>query len=170
MIMDIASRALSFWSYQSNQETAYQQYLSRTLSHKYTSAQNQMETVRRDAHHEISSLSEKYAQMHESQSGLVQKNRDLGQLLNDRNKQCAKLKSLYDKLKQKAMLVPLQNAAEHRADHDLWQRQASDIPPSGSEFTFAATTPTHGRRPLATLSHNTTSITPVQITKQRYMR
>jgi hypothetical protein len=64
-MLEILSRAMNFWCYQSNQETlissifftdgrAYQEYLVKSLQEKYSASNNQLEAIIRDSNAEIS--------------------------------------------------------------------------------------------------------------------
>jgi hypothetical protein len=64
-MVEILSRAMNFWCYQSNQEMfrslpsfsdgrAYQEYLVKSLQEKYSASNNQLEAIIRDSNAEIS--------------------------------------------------------------------------------------------------------------------
>jgi hypothetical protein len=64
-MLEILSRAMNFWCYQSNQEMssspasftdgrAYQEYLVKSLQEKYSASNSQLEAIIRDSNAEIS--------------------------------------------------------------------------------------------------------------------
>ena len=64
-MLEIFSRAMNFWSYQTNQEmsqsiasftngSAYQEYLIKSLQEKYNASNSQLESIIRDSNAEIS--------------------------------------------------------------------------------------------------------------------
>ncbi|KAG1753786.1 uncharacterized protein EDB91DRAFT_1044024 [Suillus paluster] len=59
LIMEICSRALSFWQYQVHQENSFQQAVIRNLNDKQAQSQKQLDNVIREANGEISLLSNK---------------------------------------------------------------------------------------------------------------
>ncbi|KAG2339874.1 hypothetical protein BDR05DRAFT_938474 [Suillus weaverae] len=61
LIMEICSRALSFWQYQVHQENSFQQAVIRNLNDKQAQLQKQLDNVIREANGEINLLSNKVA-------------------------------------------------------------------------------------------------------------
>src|SRR5579859_6153778 len=53
LIVEICSRALSFWTYQTTQESCFQEMLYKNLEEKYTQLEKQVQGVMRDAQSEI---------------------------------------------------------------------------------------------------------------------
>ena len=58
-IMECASKALAFWSYQATQEIIYQDQLARSLTEKYTSLNQQMDQLINGANTQIKVLQDK---------------------------------------------------------------------------------------------------------------
>jgi hypothetical protein len=50
------------------------------------------------------------------------RNHELADLLHEKTKHCGKVQSLYDKLKRKMMITPLQNAANQPLDQTLMHK------------------------------------------------
>ncbi|KAH9845015.1 chiasma assembly [Teratosphaeria destructans] len=136
IIMECASRGLSFYSYQTTQEIVYQEYLAKSLTDKYSSLSSQMDKVVHDANAEILSLRDKMsgklhrifpldhqgqrqAAMHLEQKELEQKNHDLGEAYRDKSKQQQQLQRLYTSMKQQQLAAGIELAAEHNAEHVL---------------------------------------------------
>jgi hypothetical protein len=59
VIMECASRGLSFYSYQSAQEIIYQEHLAKSLTEKYTTLSQQMDQLILDANTQIKALQDK---------------------------------------------------------------------------------------------------------------
>ena len=53
LIIEICSRALSFWTYQTTQEAYFQEMLYKNLEEKYTQLETQVQGIVRDAQSEI---------------------------------------------------------------------------------------------------------------------
>ncbi|KAI2619239.1 hypothetical protein GGR54DRAFT_630786 [Hypoxylon sp. NC1633] len=120
VIMECASRALSFWAYQATQEVVYQEYLGKTLTEKYSNLSVHLDKVINDANLEITSLQNKLTRM---------KNDELTQAYKEKNRKLLQTQELYDKLKRKAMLGQIQDAAEDAIDSTL-----HGPPVTGSQF------------------------------------
>ncbi|GLB33523.1 putative chiasma assembly protein [Lyophyllum shimeji] len=111
-ILEICSRAISFWQYQIFQENAFQQAVMRSLNDKNAQLQKQLENVVREANGEISLLNNKIAELERDLELERRKVRELQDSSRDREKEYQKLKLLHDKLKRKALLAP------HPSGHD----------------------------------------------------
>ncbi|PMD30578.1 hypothetical protein L207DRAFT_473535 [Hyaloscypha variabilis F] len=119
IIMECAGRALSFWAYQSTQEITYHEYLAKNLTDKYASLNTQMDKIIHDANGEISNLRNKMSSMQFDQDGLRRKNEELVQAIREKSRKQLQTQELYDKLKRRAMLGEVQNAALDAVDHNI---------------------------------------------------
>ena len=59
IIMECASRGLSFYSYQASQEIVYQEHLAKSLTEKYGTLNQQMDQLIHEANSQIQALQEK---------------------------------------------------------------------------------------------------------------
>ncbi|KAK7926974.1 hypothetical protein PG985_003972 [Apiospora marii] len=114
VIMECAGRALSFWAYQTTQEVSYQAYLGKALADKYSGLTVHLDQVINDANAQITSLhtSLKSKICRDNLKSLREKNTELAQAYKDKNRKLLQVQELYDKLKRKAMLDQIQDAAE----------------------------------------------------------
>ncbi|KAI5861664.1 hypothetical protein GGS23DRAFT_606208 [Durotheca rogersii] len=125
IIIECASRALSFWAYQATQEVVYQEYLGKTLTDKYSNLSVHLDKVINDANLEITNLHNKLtrksspALLKPHQDSLRRKNEELTQAYKEKNRKLLQTQELYDKLKRKAMLGQMQDAAEDAVDSTL---------------------------------------------------
>ncbi|KAI1635626.1 hypothetical protein F4809DRAFT_613379 [Biscogniauxia mediterranea] len=119
IIIECASRALSFWAYQTTQEIIYQEYLVKSFTDKYSNLNLQLDRVINDANAEITSLHTKLGNMKVDQDTLQKKNEELSRAYNEKNRKLLQTQELYDKLKRKAMLGQIQDAAEDAVDSTL---------------------------------------------------
>ncbi|KXJ95219.1 hypothetical protein Micbo1qcDRAFT_98468, partial [Microdochium bolleyi] len=103
-IVEIASRGLSFWAYQTTQEVVYQEHLGHKLSEKYADLNHHLNQVASEANSEIAKLQNQVASMTMSQEALLKKINDLTHRSKEKNRSFQQLQELYDKLKQKAMM------------------------------------------------------------------
>ncbi|RYP89263.1 hypothetical protein DL770_004482 [Monosporascus sp. CRB-9-2] len=105
IVVECASRALSFWAYQTTQEIVYQEWLGKALTEKYSNLSVHLDKVINEANSEITSLQNKLASTSRHE--------------------------LYDKLKRKAMLGQMQGAAEDAVDSTLQAASAGAAGASG---------------------------------------
>lgn len=102
-ILEICSRAISFWQYQIQQESAFQQAVLRNVGDKNAQLQKQLENVVREATGEIGLLNSKIAELERDLEIERRKNRELQDAARDRDKEYQKLKVAHDKFKRKAL-------------------------------------------------------------------
>ncbi|KAI1466937.1 uncharacterized protein F4812DRAFT_451790 [Daldinia caldariorum] len=119
VIIECASRALSFWAYQATQEVFYHEKLGATLTEKYSNLNVHLDKVINDANLEISRLEGKLSGMAMEHESLRRKNDELAQGYKEKNRKLLQIQELYDKLKQRAMLGQMQDAAEDAVDSAL---------------------------------------------------
>ncbi|KAK0190766.1 hypothetical protein F5146DRAFT_1137592 [Armillaria mellea] len=124
VILEICSRAISFWQYQIYQErwlsfkdqalsltriymySSFQQAVVRNLTDKNTQIQKQLDSVVREANSEISLLNNKIAELERDVELERRKVRELQDASRDRDREYQKLKAQHDKMKRKVLLAP----------------------------------------------------------------
>ncbi|KAI0366384.1 hypothetical protein BV20DRAFT_652995 [Pilatotrama ljubarskyi] len=104
IILEICSRALSFWQYQIHQEHSFQQALYRNVTEKNAQLEKRLENVIREANGEISLLTNKLSDLERDLEAERRKAATLHDSLKESEKEYQKLKTQYDKLKRKALL------------------------------------------------------------------
>ncbi|KAK7956015.1 uncharacterized protein PG986_005237 [Apiospora aurea] len=119
VIMECASRALGFWAYQTTQEVSYQAFLGKALADKYSHLTDHLDKVINDANAQITSLHTSLKSSADEQKALHEKNAELAQAYKDKNRKLLQVQELYDKLKRKAMLGQIQDAAEDAIDSNF---------------------------------------------------
>ncbi|TFY80277.1 hypothetical protein EWM64_g3732 [Hericium alpestre] len=105
-ILEICSRAISFWQYQIHQEYSFQQAVLRNINDKNAQLQKQLDNVIREANGEISLLGNKITELEHDLELERRKVRDLQEGSREREKEYQKLKVQHDKIKRKALLQP----------------------------------------------------------------
>ncbi|KAF8506019.1 hypothetical protein F5888DRAFT_1791958 [Russula emetica] len=91
-ILEISSRAISFWQYQIHQEHSFQHAVVRNINDKNAQLQKQLENLVREADSEISLLSNKLSDLERDLDLERRKNRDLQEMSRERDKEYQKLK------------------------------------------------------------------------------
>ncbi|KAI0539266.1 hypothetical protein GGR58DRAFT_524801 [Xylaria digitata] len=119
VIIDCASRALSFWAYQVTQEIIFQQHMSKTLTEKYSNLNVHLDKVVNDANAEIANCYNKLKNAEVDRDELRKKYEELLQTCKEKNRKLLQTQELYDKLKRKAMLGQVQDAAEDVVESTL---------------------------------------------------
>ncbi|KAJ7057109.1 hypothetical protein C8F01DRAFT_1061390, partial [Mycena amicta] len=92
IILEICSRAISFWQYQSHQENSFQQAVVRNVNDKNAQLQKQLENVVREANGEINLLNNKNAELMRDFELERRKVHDLQEASRERDKEYQKLK------------------------------------------------------------------------------
>ncbi|PBP21865.1 hypothetical protein BUE80_DR007313 [Diplocarpon rosae] len=119
VIMECASRALNFWTYQTTQEIVYHEYVAKNLTDKYNTLSTQVDKIVHDANSEVSSLRNKISELQINDGNLRRKNEEVMQALREKNRKHMQTQELYDKLKRRAMLGQVQDAASDAVDHTI---------------------------------------------------
>ncbi|KAH7930015.1 hypothetical protein BV22DRAFT_1001441 [Leucogyrophana mollusca] len=92
IVVEICSRALSFWQYQIHQENSFQLAVTRNLSDRNAQLQKQLDNVIREANGEINLLSNKVAELERDLELERRKVRELQDASREREKEYQKLK------------------------------------------------------------------------------
>ncbi|KAK1766767.1 hypothetical protein QBC33DRAFT_540151 [Phialemonium atrogriseum] len=119
IIMECSGKALSFWAYQMTQEIVYQEYLGKTLSERYSTVSLDLKQVVNEANSHIANLENKLAGLTIDMDKMRHKNEEVGQALREKNKKLMQTQELYDKLKRKAMIGEMQDAASDAVNSNL---------------------------------------------------
>ncbi|KIK08511.1 hypothetical protein K443DRAFT_561411 [Laccaria amethystina LaAM-08-1] len=91
-ILEICSRAISFWQYQIHQESSFQQAVVRNVNDKNAQLQKQLENVVREANGELIILNNKKAELERDVELERRKVRELQDASREQNKEYLKLK------------------------------------------------------------------------------
>ncbi|CAG8563899.1 3234_t:CDS:2, partial [Cetraspora pellucida] len=104
--MEICSRALSFWTYQTTQEACFQEMMYKSLEDKYTQLEKQVQGLMRDAQSEVTTL-QKDMELEK------RKTHDLAEQLQEKGRQFSKLQLMYDKLKRRSLVPAIQQTVNN---------------------------------------------------------
>ncbi|KAI0970290.1 hypothetical protein F4678DRAFT_480521 [Xylaria arbuscula] len=155
VIMDCATRALSFWAYQVTQEIIFQHHMSKTLTEKYSNLNVHLDKVVNEANAEISNCYNKLTNAETDRDDLRKKYEELLQTCKEKNRKLLQTQELYDKLKRKAMLGQVQDAAEDAVESSLQGPSINSGGPESQEMPYFQSrdnlygqpTSLHDRRP-----------------------
>ncbi|KAH9843692.1 uncharacterized protein C8Q71DRAFT_696526 [Rhodofomes roseus] len=95
IILEICSRAMSFWQYQVHQEASFQHAVYRNVNEKNAQLQKQLDNVIREANGEINLMNNKIAELERDLELERRKLSGLQDSLKERDKEYQKLKVLY---------------------------------------------------------------------------
>ncbi|KAG0652849.1 RING-type E3 ubiquitin transferase CCNB1IP1 [Hyphodiscus hymeniophilus] len=145
LIMECAGRALNFWAYQAMQEIVYQEYLAKNLTDKYSNLNLQMDKVVNDANSQISHLRNQMSGLQVDQENLRRKNDELSQALREKSRKLLQTQELYDKLKRRALLGQVQDAAHDAVDDTLQASTTADrfVDRVGAQNQYHTSHPIH---------------------------
>ncbi|KAF1837571.1 hypothetical protein BDW02DRAFT_586535 [Decorospora gaudefroyi] len=119
IIMECASRGLSFHSYQTSQEIIYQEHLAKGLTDKYNTLSQQMDQLIHDANSQIKALQDKVQAMQAEQASLETKNHELADAFKEKTKSQQQTQKLYQSLKAQVMASHVAHAAGDEAEYTL---------------------------------------------------
>ena len=115
IIMECANSGMVFWAYQSSQEIYYQEHANKSLKQQLDVKNQELSGVKASARDEIGKLEESLQDASDKISKLTRSLAELEEgrksLERDRNK----FRVSYEKLKQKALVPDIENAAEENA-------------------------------------------------------
>ncbi|KAG2420513.1 hypothetical protein HFD88_000125 [Aspergillus terreus] len=146
-IMECAGRALLFWSYQTNQEILYQEFLGKTLTDKYANLNTQMDKVIHNANAEISTLQTKLSDMKKEHDQLQKKNQELVDMYREKSKKFTQITNLYNLLKSRSMRPQIQNAASDSISQTLKSLVPQNAAPMQSTLSNQPSTISSPRPP-----------------------
>nr|CAG8449202.1 11456_t:CDS:10 [Entrophospora candida] len=118
IIVEICSRSLSFWTYQTTQEAYFQKMLYKNLQEKCSQLEKQMQSVIRDAQEEIASLKSKVQAIQKDLELEKHKNHDFAEQLQEKTRQFSKLQIMYDKLKRRSLVPAMQQTVQNTNNGD----------------------------------------------------
>ncbi|XP_014769952.1 E3 ubiquitin-protein ligase CCNB1IP1 [Octopus bimaculoides] len=101
VIMEICSRALSFWTYQSHQERVYQEYIASKVKEKATQLEQYYEEVVSRIQSELCSLKLQQNATKKELETTKKKYGEVAEKLVEKTRQCQKLQSMYDVIRRK---------------------------------------------------------------------
>ncbi|XP_068612086.1 E3 ubiquitin-protein ligase CCNB1IP1 [Brachionichthys hirsutus] len=147
IVLDISTRAMTFWSYQVHQEHMYQKHsLSRAEAQlkqmeKVLTQQNQCREL------ELSAMSAEIASLKKVMEDYKRKYSEVSERLMERNRQYQKLQALYDSLRLRNMVVGTgdRDPAQHPAHYRFNTEAARQAAPQRSPQFLSASHDGEGR-------------------------
>ncbi|KAI1615049.1 cyclin B1 interacting protein 1 [Exophiala viscosa] len=106
-VLECAGRAVAFWSYQVTHEIAYQQFVAKNLTEKYTHLSSTMDKVVHEANTEIQAMQKKLGDSTAELQGLQQKHDELADYYREKSRKLAQMQKLYNALKQRAQAAEM---------------------------------------------------------------
>ncbi|XP_020602293.1 E3 ubiquitin-protein ligase CCNB1IP1-like [Orbicella faveolata] len=119
VIMEICSRALAFWTYQTHQEKMYQDYVASKAKEKTTQLEQYYNQVLSKLQAELNSLRSQTSNDKKELDDTKKRYNELSEKLMEKNRQYLKLQAMYDSLRRKT-ITP--SVLEGREEHLLESR------------------------------------------------
>ncbi|KAM3842426.1 E3 ubiquitin-protein ligase CCNB1IP1 [Diretmus argenteus] len=121
VILDISTRALTFWSYQIHQEQMYQEYSLSRADAQVKQMEKILKQQKQNMELELTAMRGEISSMKKVMEEYRRQYSEVSERLMERNRQYQKLQGLYDSLRLRHMVVdvgerdaPLQQAHHHR--------------------------------------------------------
>jgi E3 ubiquitin-protein ligase CCNP1IP1 len=144
IIMECANSGMAFWAYQSSQEIYYQEHANKSLKQQLDVKNQELSGVKASARDEIGKLEESLQDASDKINKLSRSLAELEEgrksLERDRNK----FRVSYEKLKQKALVPDIENAAEENA---AYAAQGGDYGSMHPPHSRTGSDGSGGRRP-----------------------
>ncbi|KAF9290798.1 hypothetical protein BGZ68_006032 [Mortierella alpina] len=96
--MEICTRAISFWTYQTSQEAKFQEMAQRTLEDKLSLVEKQLQRMTREVNAELNGLQEELEQER-------RRSADLSGQLEEKMRQLSKVQAQYDRQKRRPLFT-----------------------------------------------------------------
>ncbi|XP_065829501.1 E3 ubiquitin-protein ligase CCNB1IP1-like [Oscarella lobularis] len=103
VVMEICSRAISFWSYQACYERTYQEYVSSHAKEKCAQLKQHYEQALSRSQSELQSLKQQLLGVKKENDEEKKRYSDISEKLLERNRQYQKLQAMYDNLRRRAI-------------------------------------------------------------------
>ncbi|KAI7854320.1 hypothetical protein BDC45DRAFT_569425 [Circinella umbellata] len=133
VIMDISSRALAFYQYQTSQELSYKTIMYQSLESKYTTLQDQLRDTIRDSNRVIKAEKQKNTNLTKDQEQEKRRVHDLQNQLHEKTRQFQKLQIMFEKVKRKTVTPNIQQSLNQQ------QLTPESMSSTGITPTFSAT-------------------------------
>ncbi|KAI8146516.1 hypothetical protein BJV82DRAFT_598819 [Fennellomyces sp. T-0311] len=112
VVMDISSRAIAFYYYQTSQELCYQSIMRQNLENKCSTLQEQLRDAVRESSRAVKAEKQKCTALIREQEQEKRRMHDLQNQLHEKTKQFQKLQLMYEKLKRKQVTPNIQNTLQ----------------------------------------------------------
>ncbi|KAF9148146.1 hypothetical protein BG015_010156 [Linnemannia schmuckeri] len=114
VIMEICTRAISFWTYQTSQEAKYQELAQKTLEDKLGQLERQLLRTTREVNVELNGFRDTVTTLQKDIEQEKRKAADLTDQLDEKSRQLSKLQTMYDRQKRRP-LFPETAVSQHGA-------------------------------------------------------
>ncbi|KAF9285786.1 hypothetical protein BGZ88_009398 [Linnemannia elongata] len=103
VIMEICTRAISFWTYQTSQEAKYQEMSQKTLEDKLGQLERQLQRMTREVNVELNGFRDTVSALQKDIEQEKRKAADLTDQLDEKSRQLSKLQTMYDRQKRRPL-------------------------------------------------------------------
>ncbi|XP_050413464.1 E3 ubiquitin-protein ligase CCNB1IP1-like [Patella vulgata] len=108
-VMEICTRSLSFWTYQTQQEKSYQEYVSSKAKERAIQLEQYYEQIVTRTHAELNTLKSQIGTAKKELEVAKKKYNEVTEKLQEKSRQNQKLQSLYDALRRRCITPCLGN-------------------------------------------------------------
>ncbi|KAF2667520.1 hypothetical protein BT63DRAFT_472249 [Microthyrium microscopicum] len=119
IIMECATRALAFYSYQASSAVSYQEYRTNSINRQANSKIHHLEDVIHQANGEIMKLRDALDTQQATIASLENKHLELSAAFKEKSRALSETQHKYQQLKAQAMATEMQYAASDDAEHSL---------------------------------------------------
>ncbi|KAG0268952.1 hypothetical protein BGZ95_002264 [Linnemannia exigua] len=103
IIMEICTRGISFWTYQTSQEAKYQEMAQKTLEDKIGQLERQLQRMTREVNVELNGFRDTVSALQKNAEQEKRKSADLTDQLDEKSRQLSRLQTMYDRQKRRPL-------------------------------------------------------------------
>ncbi|KAG0377763.1 hypothetical protein BGX24_005504 [Mortierella sp. AD032] len=115
IIMEICTRAISFWTYQTSQEAKYQEMAQKTLEDKVGLLERQLQRMTREVNVELNGFRDTVSVLQKDVEQEKRKCADLTDQLDEKSRQLSRLQTMYDRQKRRPLFPAETSSASQRS-------------------------------------------------------
>lgn len=116
VIMEICTRALSFWTYQAHQEMTYQEHVTEKVKDKCAQLEQYYEQIVSQTQSEIASLKKLYSDAKKNLDSTSKKFHEVSEKLIQKSRQYQKLQTNYESLRRRSVSASVFEAGDNGKD------------------------------------------------------
>lgn len=110
IILDVCSRAIAFYEYQTSQELAFRSILQKNTEEKYNTLKSRFDLVTRDISHVLKVEKEKHKAISSDYQLEKKRSQQIYKKYEEKTKQFQKLKVMYERLKRRSIAPNIQES------------------------------------------------------------
>ncbi|KAI7824675.1 hypothetical protein BC939DRAFT_515604 [Gamsiella multidivaricata] len=126
VIMEICTRAISFWTYQTSQEAKYQEMIQKTLEDKLSLCEKQQQRMIREVNAELNGFRNKMNSLQKDLEQEKRKTADFSEQLDEKSRLLSKFQTLYERQKRRPLFADMPKYSHQTQERDAMLSNTGD--------------------------------------------